>query len=242
MDGVGKTLLLWRRAVVTVGVAVVVLVVALLAWVLPEGRRVTSLDQEKQTLTTQEQALEDELIALEHDQRRQALNCRDYAQFESEIPPSLDESQFVLDVGSLARAAGDPSIPSLTWGASSEVDGLQAVQVTLTLEGTFGQVTSFVKGLDGSSFPRLFVVSSFSVGLAGQQGGSQLPASSSNGSSSGAVVVGPSLAPSSLPGYEVKISGDIYDDPAETDPCSGVAAGLPQQAAPGPSLAASGGS
>ncbi|MCK4176541.1 type 4a pilus biogenesis protein PilO [Aciditerrimonas ferrireducens] len=208
----------YRHVLLVTLVAVVVLVAALLAWVLPEGRHAAQLQATRQELSAQEQALQAELLALEHDQHQQVLNCQSYSRFVAEIPPALDESQFVLDVGALASASGAPSIPSLTWGSASTQDGLQTVQVTLTLVGTFGQVMNFVKGLDGSAFPRLFTVSSFAVNLAGQ--GQGTPSSSSGGSSAGAVVVGTSLAPASSPGYEVKVTGQIYDDPGEQDPCS----------------------
>jgi len=217
MSGLLDRLRPYQRPLVVGVVAVVVIVVALLAWVLPERHREAQLSATRQELSSQEQALQAELLALEHDQHQQVANCRSYSRFVAEIPPALDESQFVLDVGALASASGAPSIPRLTWGAASTQGGLQAVQVTLTLEGTFGQVMAFVKGLDGSAFPRLFTISSFSVSLAGQNGGSST--GSSAGSEAGAVVVGTSLAPASASGYQVTVAGQIYDDPGEHDPC-----------------------
>ncbi len=143
----------YRHVLLVTLVAVVVLVAALLAWVLPEGRHAAQLQATRQELSAQEQALQAELLALEHDQHQQVLNCQSYSRFVAEIPPALDESQFVLDVGALASASGAPSIPSLTWGSASTQDGLQTVQVTLTLVGTFGQVMNFVKGLDARPSP-----------------------------------------------------------------------------------------
>lgn len=126
-------------------------------------------------------------------------------------------------MGALAQASGAPSIPSLTWGASTAGSPVDSVAVTLTLQGTFGQVMQFVKGLDGAGFPRLFTVDSFSVGAAGSAGST--PSSGSSGAASAPVVVGTSLQAASTPGYQVSLAGQIYYKPArvsQADVCAGL--------------------
>jgi Tfp pilus assembly protein PilO len=197
--------------------ALVVAVVVLLAWVLPQGHTLTSLNAQKQTLTLQEQQLQADIVALQHDQDQKVTNCGTLQRLLAEVPPALDESQFVLDVGALAQAAGAPSIPSLTWGASTPGPGVDSVDVSLTLQGTFGQVLAFVHGLDGSGFPRLFTVSSFSIGAAGASGGS-------NQGGSAPVVVGTSLETPTAAGYQVSLSGQIYYSPTQHDVCASLQA------------------
>lgn len=203
----------YRTPIIVAGATVVVLLALVLAFVLPEGHKLSALDAQRQTLTMQEQALQDEIVALQHDKAEQAANCATLGRALEEVPPALDERQFVLDVGALAQHSGAPSIPSLTWGASTSGAGVDSVAVTLTLAGTYGQVMSFVKGLDGASFPRLFTVSTFTVGSAG--GGS-----GSSGSATDPVVVGTSLPSPFAPGYQVSLAGHIYYSPSLHDVCS----------------------
>lgn len=207
------------RTPILVGVgALVVSLVVLLAWIVPEGHKVSSLDVTKQTLTTQEEALQAEIVALQHDADQKVTNCSTLTALLDEVPPTLDESQFVLDVGKLAQTAGAPSIPSLTWGASTPGSGVDAVAVGLTLQGSFGQVMAFVKGLDGSDFQRLFTVSSFTVAQAGSTGGG----GGGGGGAAEPVIVGTSLQSSSAPSYSVTLEGSIYYAPAQSDACLGL--------------------
>ncbi len=206
------------RTPLLVGVGALVLVLAVLvAWIFPEGRKLSGLNAQKQTLAIQEQTLQTDIVTLQHDQHQQVANCSTLGTLLREVPPALDESQFVLDVGTLARASGALSIPSLAWGASTPGSGVDSVAVTLTLQGTFGQVMSFVRGLDGSNFNRLFTVTSFTVGAAGSTGGGA-------GGSSNPVVVGTSLQSPSAPGYQVTLVGQIFYSPSQHDACAGLKA------------------
>ncbi len=62
----------------------------------------------------------------------------------------------------LAVASGDPNTPSIsvTQATGGAKGGVTPVTVAMTLEGTYGQMTSFLQGLD--TFPRLFTVTSIS--------------------------------------------------------------------------------
>lgn len=206
----------YRTPIILAVGAVVVVLALLLAFVLPEGHKLSVVDAEQQTLTIQEQTLQADIVALQHDKAQQLSNCATLGRALGEVPPALDEGQFVLDVGALAQQSGAPSIPSLTWGASTSGAGVDSVAVTLTLAGTFGQVMSFVKGLDGASFPRLFTVSTFTVGSAGGGSGG----SGSSGSTANPVVVGTSLPSPFSPGYQVSLAGHIYYAPTLHDVCS----------------------
>lgn len=198
--------------------AVVIALVVLVALVVPEGHKLSALNSQKQTLLLQEQTLQAEIVTLQHDQNQKVTNCGTFGTLQQEIPAALDESQFVLDVGQLAQQSGAPSIPSLTWGASTPGAAVDSVAVTLTLQGSFGQVMTFVKGLDGSAFHRLFTISTFTVSAAGSPG--------SSGSGSGAatpVVIGTSLQSPSAGGYAVSLQGSIYYAPSvHGDPCAAV--------------------
>ncbi len=69
---------------------------------------------------------------------------------------------FFNQVSALAVAAGDPNTPSISvTEATGGTRGVKLVAVDLTLAGTYGQMTSFLQGLD--SFPRLFSVTSLTI-------------------------------------------------------------------------------
>lgn len=216
------------RVPIAVAVAgVVVVLVAVFAFIVPEGHKLATLDAQKQNLAIQEQALQTEIVALQHDRDQQVANCGTLDTVLQEVPDALDEGQFVLDVGALAQASGAPSIPSLTWGASTAGSPVASVSVTLTLQGTFGQVMQFVRGLDGAGFPRLFTVDDFTVGAAGAPGASGSPniQTASSGTTANPVVVGTSLQAADAPGYQVSLTGQIYYTPAkasEAAVCTGL--------------------
>jgi len=218
-----ERLIPFRTPIAIAAAGLVLVLVVVFALILPEGHKLSTLNSQKQNLTIEEQALQTEIVALQHDRDQQVANCGTLDRVLEEVPDALDEGQFVLDVGALAQASGAPSIPSLTWGASTAGSPVDSVAVTLTLQGTFGQVMQFVKGLDGAGFPRLFTVDSFSVGAAGSAGST--PSSGSSGAASAPVVVGTSLQAASTPGYQVSLAGQIYYKPArvsQADVCAGL--------------------
>lgn len=205
----------YRMPALIGGAALVVVLVVLLAWVLPEGHRLSGLDTQKQTLALQEQTLQSDIVGLQHDQTQQVANCKTLDAMLQEVPPALDQSQFVAAFSKLAQRSG-AATPSLTWGASTTgAAGVDSVAVTLTLQGTFGQVMSFVQGLDGSAFTRLFTVGSFSVGAAGTGAGT-----GSSGSGGQPVVIGTSLQSASAPSYQVSLAGHIYYAPSQHNACA----------------------
>ena len=72
--------------------------------------------------------------------------------------------------------------------------------VTLTLSGTYGQMTAFLHGLD--SFPRLFTVGQISV----------------NG---GPVATGGQAIPATTGGYNLTLAGNIYYSTGQSNVCAG---------------------
>ncbi|HTT87593.1 MAG TPA: hypothetical protein VMF60_09515, partial [Acidimicrobiales bacterium] len=105
----------------------------------------------------------------------------------------------------LAVASGDPNTPSISVtqaSASSGAGEAKPVAVSLTLSGTYGQMSAFVHGLD--SFPRLFTVSSIAV----------------NG---GPVVTGGQGVPAGTGGYSLTLTGDIYYSAGQQNVCSAAA-------------------
>ena len=115
-------------------------------------------------------------------------NCADLQKISTQIPSvqtptdiDAEESSFESQFNALAAssgvtlaqfsgfapasstAAGTAAATSTTGTAagstSAATAGVTAVPTTLTVQGNYGQITSFINGLD--SFPRLFVIQKF---------------------------------------------------------------------------------
>jgi len=222
------------------------LVIALILWVAliaPQNSKLTALQVQSTTLQGQETSLQARLTALQSEGQKLSSNCADLQKISTQIPSvqsptdiDAEESSFENQFNSLAGTAGvtlaqfggfapasttgAAATPPASGGASTSTAGVTAVPTTLTVQGDFAQITSFVNGLD--SFPRLFVIQKFTLayGLASSSASSS---SGANGAQpaggSGAAAApptGPPLwtggqqtSPSAGP-YNLQITGSIY--------------------------------
>ena len=233
------------------------LVIALLLWVIlisPQNSQLSTLKARTVQLQGQETALQARLSALQSEGQKLSSNCADLQKISTQIPSvqtptdvDAEESSFESQFNELAAASGVTlaqfsgfapagtaagSSQPTTSGSSTTPAGVTAVPTTLTVQGTYGQMTSFINGLD--SFPRLFIIQKLTLafgiatnGTAGSSGNA-----SSNGSSSGASgsgnVTGPPLwvggqatSPTNGP-YNLQVTGSIYytSNPNALSACS----------------------
>jgi Tfp pilus assembly protein PilO len=231
----------YRNPLITAGGA---LVVALLLWIIlisPQNSKLSSLKDHAVQLQGQEAALQARLTALQSEGQKLSSNCADLQKISTQIPSvqsptdiNAEESSFESQFNDLAALSGvtlsqfsgfapagataaSPA-PTTASGASTTPAGVTAVPTTLTVQGNFGQMTSFINGLD--KFPRLFIIQKLTLafGAAATSGASS--ASPSGGSaasgSAGASPTGPPLwvggqatSPSSGP-YNLQVTGSIY--------------------------------
>ncbi|HUI05349.1 MAG TPA: type 4a pilus biogenesis protein PilO [Acidimicrobiales bacterium] len=180
----------------------VVIAIVFVAWISPEGSKLSSLHAQQTQLESQESHLQTELATLRNAKAHLVSNCAQLTRDLSEIPgaPSVDD--FFHDITNLAVASGDLNTPSISVTQASSAaatGGARPVAVTLTLAGTYGQMTAFLHGLD--SFPRLFTVSSISV----------------NG---GPVATGGQAVNASTGGYNLTLSGNIYYSSGQANVCA----------------------
>lgn len=187
-------LLIGAGALVFVAVVYVVLVS-------PQGHKLSSLHAKETQLQAQQSALQAQLVTLRHDKANFAANCSKLGTELTEIPTAPDVSQFLQQVTNLAVVTGNantPTISVLQATGSAGAVGATPVQVSMTLMGTYGQMTAFIKGLD--SFPRLFTVNQLSVtgGAIAAAGGAIGPATS---------------------GYSLNLTGAIYYSTNRQDVC-----------------------
>jgi Tfp pilus assembly protein PilO len=190
------------RVPVLIGVGTLVLgLIVYAAWISPEGSHLSKLQAQKTELQTQQTNLQIRIASLKREKSQLGANCQQLTTDLTEIPgtPSIDS--FLSKVSALADSSGDPNTPSIsvtaaTGGAKS---GVTPVTVVLTLDGTYGQMTSFLQGLD--TFPRLFTVTSITV-------------------TGGAVATGGQAVAPSTAGYTLTLSGDIYYSTGQKNVCA----------------------
>jgi Tfp pilus assembly protein PilO len=211
------------------------LVIALLLWVIlisPQNSKLSSLQAQQTQLQTQQTALQTKLTSLKTAQQKVSANCADLQKVSTQIPSvqsptdiaaeeSTFESQFnglaastgvsLTQFSGFAPATGTSASPAATTPASSS-GSVVAVPTTLAVTGSYGQMLSFVNGLD--SFPRLFVIQKFILTFgAAASSGSTTGSSSSSGSSTAALPplwVGGTQTPSTASPYSLSITGSIY--------------------------------
>jgi Tfp pilus assembly protein PilO len=217
------------------------LVVALLLWAIlisPQTSKLSTLQTEETQLQEQQTALQVKLTALKTEKQNLTKSCADLEKISTQIPSvqsptdvdaeeSSFESQFnglaassgvtLSQFSGFAPASGTTAAPT-TSGTAQTPAGVVAVPTTLTVTGNYGQMTSFVKGLD--SFPRLFVIQTFDLAT-GAPSSSTTGSSSAGGSSSsgGSAALSPTATPLWVGGssnsasggpYSLAIDGSIY--------------------------------
>ena len=180
------------------------LVVALIifaAWISPEGSHLKTLQAQQTTLQSQQTALQVKIATLKKEKSQLGTDCQQLTTDLTEIPSAPDVDSFLSQVTALAVSSGDPSTPtiSVTQSTGAATGGVSPVTVAMTLSGTYGQMMSFLQGLD--SFPRLFTVTSIQV-------------------SGGAVVTGGQAVAPSTVGYSLTMSGAIYYSSGQQNVCA----------------------
>ena len=207
--------------IATAGAVLLILLIGLVAWIEPEGHKVSAANANKLSLQTQETTLQAEIFSLKREAAREPDNCSTLRQDLSLIPstPTVDLflhqiSQVATDSGTQtpnvsitssgtpATSSGTPatssgSAASGTSSSSPSVAGADTVGITLGVSGTYNQILNFLNGLDNQHLlQRLYSVSS--VTLDGPGG-----SSSSSGSS-----------------YTLQLVGDIYYSTTQTNVCA----------------------
>ena len=186
----------------TVFGAVLLVIIVYVAWISPEGTKLSSLNAQKTKLHAQEMALQAQLTRLKHEKASLGTTCATLVKDVTQVPEAPEVDSFLHQVTSLAVNSGDPNTPSIgvnSAGSTSASSGVTPVAVSFTLAGTFGQMSTFLQGL--YTFPRLFTISSVTIG--------------------GGPVVNAGAAPSAgTPNYTLTLSGNIYYASVQADVCS----------------------
>jgi Tfp pilus assembly protein PilO len=179
--------------------AVVVCFVLFLAVVSPQGHKLSSLRATESQLQSQQTQLQTEIATLKRDKAQMAQNCAQLNKALTEIPGKPNVDSFLQQVTALAVASGDPNTPTINYTSGPPTSGVTPIQITMTLQGNYGQMSAFIKGLD--TFPRLFTISSMSV----------------NG---GAIAAAGGAINPGTTGYNLSLTGSIYYSLGQQDLCT----------------------
>jgi Tfp pilus assembly protein PilO len=195
----------YRVPVFTAIGALVVAVIVLLAWISPEGSKLSTLRAQQTQLGSQQASLQAEIATLQREKADFGPTCSSLAKYATEIPPAPDVDSFFKQVTALAVSSGDPNTPSISvGGAAGSTQGSSSatpVAIAFTLDGTYGQMSAFLEGL--YSFPRMFTISQVTIGAG-----------------PGAPVAKPGGAPAaSSPGFSLSLDGSIYYSTGPADVC-----------------------
>jgi Tfp pilus assembly protein PilO len=189
------------RIPVFIGVGTFVLALIVYAGVIsPEGSHLSKLKAQQTTLQAQETSLQLKIATLKKEKSQLGTDCQTLTTDLTEVPADPDVDSFFKQVTALAVASGDPITPTInvTQATGTPKGGVTPVTVGLSLSGTYGQMTSFLHGLD--TFPRLFTVTTIAA--------------------VGNLVTGGQAVAPATPGYTLTLTGNIFYGTGEKNVCA----------------------
>ncbi len=230
----------YRRPLLVGAIALVVAILVYALLIAPQSSKLTTLDNQATQLQSQESALQAKLTSLQQDRQKLPANCADLRKITTQIPSvktpgdvAAEESSFETQMNALLAKTGTsivnfsgfapPTTATTPATGPAPTDGVVAIPLTLTVTGTYGQMSAFVSQLD--TFPRLFVIQKFTLSLSAGSGSSSGPAAPSPGSPGGPPLwVGGTTTPPSAGPYSLSLSGSIYytTSPSALSACSKV--------------------
>ncbi|HLX87955.1 MAG TPA: type 4a pilus biogenesis protein PilO [Acidimicrobiales bacterium] len=193
----------FRTPILTGAGLLVFAIIVFAALISPQSTKLSKLHAQETQLQTQQASLVSQLAILRRDKAHMAANCAALATALDQVPGTPSVDSFLQQVTNLAVASGDPNTPTIAVTQApggKATGGVTPVQVTMTLQGTYGQMSAFLKGLDG--FPRLFTVTSVNV-------------------TGGAIAAGGGAINPSTGGYDLTLTGAVYYSLGLADPCGG---------------------
>jgi Tfp pilus assembly protein PilO len=206
-----------------IGVVVAILLYALL--VAPQSKKLSSLNAQKTTLSTQQLQLQTKLTSLEKEKQQLPTKCASLSKITLQIPSvqnpgdlAAEQSSFYNQLTALVGSSGT-GIPSFAWtgssaaaaGASAAASGVVPVPVKMHITGNYGQMSAFIAGLD--SFPRLFVIQAFTLavgGAAASTGSTSSAASATAAAGAAPLWVGGTPTAAGDGPYGLDLTGSIY--------------------------------
>ncbi|MGA2036356.1 MAG: type 4a pilus biogenesis protein PilO [Acidimicrobiales bacterium] len=196
----------YRVPLLTALGAIVIALVVYLAWISPEGSKLASLRTQQTQFKSQQTQLRAEIAKLNREKSNLGTTCATLTNDVNEVPGTPDVDAFLHQVTTLAVKSGDPNTPSISvtqaTGSTQGDSGATPVAITFTLQGTYGQMSTFLQGLYSSdALPRLFTISSITI-------------------AGGPAAVGGSAPAAATPNYDLTLNGNIYYSTGQKNSCA----------------------
>jgi Tfp pilus assembly protein PilO len=194
----------YRIPLLTAVGALILALVVYVTWISHEGSKLSSLHGTETQLQTQQGSLQAEITMLKREKENLGPTCAKLTQDVTAVPASPQVDSFFHQVTALAVSSGDPNTPSISvtqaTAGTTAAKGVptSSIGVSLTLAGSYGQMTGFLKGM--YSFPRLFTINTISIGGGPVSNGGVAPAAGTQN-------------------YTLALSGDIYYAAAQQNAC-----------------------
>ncbi len=158
-----KSVLRNRTVLLVIGATVVVLLVWLLAFFLPQGRQLSKYAAERTQLQGEQARLEAQLQVLQATSKATPELLMLQAKYGSMVPATPDMYAYISQMAATATQAGvglTSMTPSST-GAAVTGTTLLAYPVTVAVTGTYDNTLGFLKAL--YAMPRLTVVNGITI-------------------------------------------------------------------------------
>ncbi|HUZ11136.1 MAG TPA: type 4a pilus biogenesis protein PilO [Acidimicrobiales bacterium] len=152
-----------RPVLIALGVGLVVLLIWLLAFFLPQGKDLSKYHAQQQQLQTQQSQLEVQLAQLRATSKATPRLLALQAQYTNLVPPTADIYNYINLMSSTAAASGMHLVSITPSSTGTPVPGtsLQAIPVSLVTTGSYDSTLGFIKAV--YALPRLTVVNSMSL-------------------------------------------------------------------------------
>lgn len=163
-----------RKAMLAIGIAVVVVLVWLLAYFLPQGKQLSKYQAERQHLQAQEVALQARLRLLRETSKATPQLLQLQAKYGNLVPSSPDMYVYISQMAATAAQAGVHLVSMTPSSTGTPITGtsLDSYPVVVVVSGNYGATLTFMQAL--YNMPRLTVINGLSISGGALGGGAQL--------------------------------------------------------------------
>ncbi len=146
-----------RKVLISIGVALVVLLIWLLAVFNPEGHKLASVNNSVQSAQSHQNALDARLAQLKAYSKESATFEALSGRLSSAVPATSDLYDYITAISNAASATG-VSVQNVNPQTAVSDGNVAVIPVTVSVKGTYDQTLAFMKAL--YALPRLTIISS----------------------------------------------------------------------------------
>jgi Tfp pilus assembly protein PilO len=142
-------------------VALVVVLIWLFAFFIPQGNKINTLNTQETLLLAKQAALEAQVAALQKTSEATPQLLALEAAFAVAVPPTPDTYTYLTTMVATTAKAGVKLSTISTGSPGSPTDGVSSISVTLSTSGTYDQTLTFIHLLN--TLPRLTIINSLAL-------------------------------------------------------------------------------